>query len=940
VPDAFPSGFGCLPGCRKNYCHGVAALRTPAFRGRLRERRVLDHLLDGVRSGESAVLVIRGEAGVGKTALLHYCARQAAGCRLAQIAGVESELELPFAALHQLCHPMLGGIAALPKPQEEALQVAFGLMTGTAPDRFLVGLAVLSLLAEVGVGRPLVCLVDDAQWLDAASAQVLGFVGRRLLAESVLLLFAVREAGEERMFPALPALNVEGLTDSDAKAILAAAVPGRLDERVGDRMVAETGGNPLALLELVRGMSDTELSGGFVVPSANALSGHLPEHYLSRVRALPQPTQRLMLLAAADPTGDATLLWRAGRALGVGPRDAAVAASEQLLDIGSQVRFRHPLVRSAAYAAGTEEDRAAVHRALADATDPQMEPERRVWHLADAAGGPDENIAVELERIADAVQGRAGLTAAAAFLQRAAALSEDPVQRADRALSAAESFLHAGALDAGRRLLAEAASGAGDDLQWARVEQLDGELDAAAKPGREASLRLLKAASRLETLDIRRARNTYLQAWWAAVLAGRFAAPGGDLAAVCEAARSAPQAPDAQVSDLFLDGLTTMIVESRAAAAPTLRRAVDLFLSDQVSDDDWLQWGRSATTAAFSLWDVACWAELSARQVARARKSGALTSLVLSLNYHGFMTTCCGDFDAATALVAEHDAVKEVTGIRMASYGGRLLAAYQGRPTNLPAQLSASESELVESGDGYALQITCLARAILNNSHGRYADAVAAAREIAYEISFLAPFALSELIEAAAKTGDLEPAREALGQLVTLTVPGSDWAAGMEARGRALVGAGEDAERWYRESLTCLARTPLRPELARAHLLYGEWLRRGDRGPDGRHELRSAYKLFTAMGAEAFAERARRELVAAGVGIRPRHVDTGNALTAQEEHIARLARDGRTNSDIAAELFISARTVEWHLHKVFTKLDITSRKRLADALRVREHEEG
>ena len=529
-------------------------MRTPAFRGRLRERRVLDQLLDGVRGGESAVLVIRGEAGVGKTALLHYCARQAAGCRVAQIAGVESELELPFAALHQLCHPMLGGLAALPQPQEAALRVAFGLMTGTAPDRFLVGLAVLSLLAEVGGRRPLVCLVDDAQWLDAASAQVLGFVGRRLLAESVLLLFAVREASEERIFPALPGLTVEGLTDSDARAVLTAAVPGHLEDRVRDRMVAETGGNPLALLELARGMSETELSGGFVVPSTAALSGHLHEHYLRRVRALPQPTQRLVLLAAADPTGDATLLWRAGRALGLGPRDAAIAASEQLLEIGSQVRFRHPLVRSAAYAAGTEEDRGAVHRALADATDPQMEPERRVWHLADAARGPDENIAGELERIADAVQGRAGLTAAAAFLQRAAALSADPVRRADRALSAAQSYLHAGALDAVRRLLAEAAADAGDDLQWARVEQLNGELEAAAKPGREASLRLLKAASRLESLDIRRARNTYLQAWWAAVLAGRFAAPGGDLTAVCEAARSAPQAPDTQASDLLLDG--------------------------------------------------------------------------------------------------------------------------------------------------------------------------------------------------------------------------------------------------------------------------------------------------------------------------------------------------------------------------------------------------
>jgi DNA-binding CsgD family transcriptional regulator len=915
----------------RNYRREVAVRRTPAFRGRLRERRVLDHLLDGVRDGESAALVIRGEAGVGKTALLHYCARQAAGCRVAQLAGVESELELPFAALHQLCHPMLDGLAALPEPQQRALRVAFGLTTGTAPDRYMVGLAVLSLLAEVGAQRPLVCLVDDAQWLDAASAQVLGFVGRRLLAESVVLLFAAREAGEGRVFPALPSLTVEGLVESDAQAVLSAAVSGHLDERVRDRVVAETGGNPLAILELARGMNAIELSGGFVVPSNAALSGRLHEHYVHRVRGLPERTQRLMLLAAADPTGDAALLWRAGRTLGIEPRDAAVAASEQLLDIGSQVRFRHPLVRSAAYAAGTEEERGAVHRALADATDPQVAPERRVWHLADAARDLDESIAGELERIADVVQGRAGLTAAAAFLQRAVALSADPVRRADRALSAAQAYLHAGALDDGRRLLAEAAAVAADDLQRARVEQLDGQVEAAARPGREAPLRLLKAATQLESLDVRRARDTYLQAWWAAVLAGRFAAPGGDLVAVCEAARSAPRPPDVQACDLLLDGLTTMIIESRAAAAPVLRQAVDLFLSDQVSDDDWLQWGRSATTAAFSLWDVPGWSELSARQVARARERGALTSLVLSLNYHGFMTTCCGDFETATASVAEHDAVKEATGIRMAPYGAQLLAAYQGRPG--PA--AVTYDELVENGDGYALQITCLAAAIRGNGLGRHADAFAAAGEIAYEVSFLAPFALSELIEAAAETGDVEAAAEAVERLAALTVPGSDWAAGMAARGRALVDADGAADRLHRASIGCLARTPLRPELGRAHLLYGEWLRRADRRADARHHLRVAYQLFTEMGAEAFAERARRELAASGVGIRPRHVGTRSVLTAQEQHIARLARDGRTNSEIATELFISARTVEWHLHKVFTKLAITSRRGLRDALRVR-----
>ena len=422
---------------------------------------------------------------MGKTALMQYCARQASGCRVARIAGIESELELPLAALHQLCAPMIGDVTALPEPQERALRVAFGLATGSAPDRFVLGLAVLSLLAEIAAKRPLVCLVDDAQWLDEASAQVLGFVGRRLLAEAVLLLFAVREPTEEILLPGLPTLTLEGLTDADARALLTAAIPGHLDEHVRDRIVAETGGNPLALLELPRVMSAAELAGGFAVPTDTTLAGHIEDHYVRRLRALPEPTRRLMLLAAAEPTGDAALLWRAARTLGL-PRDAAAAAaSEQLLEIGTRVRFRHPLVRSAAYAAATTEHRSAAHLALAAATDAQIDPERRAWHLAAAATGPDEVVASELERLAVKVQARAGLAAAAAFLQRAAELTADGGLRADRALAAAQAHLHAGAFEAARRLLPEALANAVSDLQRARVEQLNGQVEAAARPGRE-----------------------------------------------------------------------------------------------------------------------------------------------------------------------------------------------------------------------------------------------------------------------------------------------------------------------------------------------------------------------------------------------------------------------------------------------------------------------
>jgi hypothetical protein len=490
----------------------------PAFRGRASERATLDAMLDRVREGESAVLVMRGEAGIGKTALMRYCARQAAGCRVVRIAGVQSELEMPFAAVHQLCAPMLDDMAALPKPQQQALRVAFGLVEGNAPDRFLVGLAVLSLLAEVAAERPLVCLIDDAQWLDESSRQVLGFVGRRLLAEAVLLLFAVREVGDEQLLPFLPALTIEGLTAEDARALLTAAVSGHLDELVRDRIVAETRGNPLALLELPRKMSPAELAGGFGAPPlASIRSGDVEDHYLQRVRALPEPTRRLLLLAAADPTGDATLLWRAAQALGVARNAAAAAESEQLLTIGSQVRFRHPLVRSAAYAAAAPEDRRSAHLALAEATDPQADPDRRVWHYSAAATGADEVIAAELERTAHTVQARAGLAAAAAFLQRSVLLSADPERRADRALAAAQAYVQAGAFSTALGLLAEVRAFAVNDVQRARAERLIGQVIWASNPGPEAPALLLEAAERLVPLDLQLARETYLDAWIASI---------------------------------------------------------------------------------------------------------------------------------------------------------------------------------------------------------------------------------------------------------------------------------------------------------------------------------------------------------------------------------------------------------------------------------------
>jgi DNA-binding CsgD family transcriptional regulator len=891
-------------------------------------------MLDSIREGESAVLVIRGEAGIGKTALMQYCARQASGCRVAQIVGVESELEMPFAAVHQLCVPILDQLGALPEPQQHALRVAFGAEVGNAPDRFVVGLAVLGLLTEVAAERPLVCLVDDAQWLDEPSRQVLGFVGRRLLAEPVLLLLAVREAGDEQLLPALRSLTLEGLTEADARSLLTAAVPGQLDEQVRDRIVAETHGNPLRLLELPREVSSGELAGGYGVPN---VAGPMEERYTRRIRALPEPTQHLLLLAAADPTGDPTLLWRAATTLGI-PRSAAAGAeAERLIEIGLHVRFHHPLVRSAAYAAGAAGDRAAAHSALAGATDPEAYPERRVWHLAAAATGPDEAVASELERMAAAAQARGGLAGAAAFLERSVQLTAEPERRAERALAAAYAHMHAGAFDDALGLAAEARAVAVDDVQRGRAERLKGQVQYASDPGPESPVLLLETARALEQLDVELARETYLDAWMASYAAGPFARPGGSLPEVSRAAQSAPPAPDsAPASGLFLDGLATMVTDGRAASVGSFRRAVDAFLSDEVPDDEFLQWGHLATSAAVHLWDWKSWELLSARHVELARASGALAPLSMALSGRGVYTAWCGDAEASTAIIAEYNAVNEATGIGWYSACGLMHAAYQGRPEAL-AFIEAMHADAVEHGLGQGSQFATWTRAIVCNGLGRYADAQAAAELAAYEMEVPngTGWALVEVIEAAVRNRRPEVAREAMEQLPKHTLDDSDWAMGIEARSRALVTEGEEAEHWYAEGVNRLDRTPFRTELGRAHLLYGEWLRREGRRVDARQQLALAHDMFSAMGAEAFAERARRELLATGEKVRKRDVASQDELTPQEAHIARLARDGRSNAEIGAEMFLSVRTVEWHLRKVFIKLGVSSRKHLKDALPAR-----
>jgi DNA-binding CsgD family transcriptional regulator/tetratricopeptide (TPR) repeat protein len=913
----------------------MAGQRPPVFRGRTTELEQIGQLLDKARAGESAALVVRGDAGIGKTAFLDHSAGQAVDFQIVRVAGVESEMELPFAGLHQLCAPLLAQVEILPGPQRNALRVALGLMSGDAPDRFLVALATLSLLGEAAQKRPLLCLVDDAQWFDAASGQVFGFVGRRVLAESLLMLFAFREPAKDLHLAGLPELRLHGLADADARALLTAAIPGRVDSLVRDRIVAETRGNPLALLELPKGMTAAELAGGFAVPSSTGLPGQLEEHFLRRLEALPEATQRLMLVAAADPTGDVALLWRAARTLGIQQDRAAPAVAGQLVEIGARVRFRHPLVRSAIYSGASAQDRQAVHLALAGAMDPETDPDRRAWHLALAAAGPDEEIASELERSASRAQSRGGLAAAAAFLQRSVALTQDPQRRADRALAAAQAQLNAGAFDEARSMLAAVETVALDELQRARVDLLRGKIASATGLG-EASSQLLKAARRLEPLDIGLARETYLDAWAAAFYAGQLGR-SGELREISEGALAAAASlGPSRVPDLLLDGFSLLVTEGLAAATPILQKAVAAFPGEELSVEKGLQWGGLATAAAALLWDFESMNAVMMRQTELARAAGALAPLCLTLDGGVFHAAWQGDLSGATALAAEANALADAIGFRRAPFGVLLLAALKGEEPQSSASIKTAIDLGRARGDGMAVQIGLWTTAVLSNGLARYEQARSLAKQawaIAPEFMF-GPWALPELIEAAVRTGNEADAVAALQPLAN-SANETDWARGIVARCRALVSDGETAEEHYREAIECLSRTALRPEHARSHLLYGEWLRRQNRRMDARDQLRRAHDMFGGIGMLAFAERARYELLATGETVRKRQEDTRNDLTPQEAQIAGLALEGRTNPEIGAQLYISARTVEWHLRKVFTKLGITSRRGLRDALLAR-----
>jgi DNA-binding CsgD family transcriptional regulator len=901
---------------------------APGLLDRVRERDVLAQLVAGVRAGQSQALVLRGEAGAGKTALLRHVPEAAEGCTIVWATGVESEMELAFAGLHSLCTPMLDRLERLPEPQRDALSTAFGLSAGPAPDRFLVGLAVLSLLAESAEEQPLVCIVDDAQWLDRVSSETLAFVARRLLAERVGVVFAVRSTAVVEALDGIPELVIEGLPADDARLLLDAMIPGPLDEAVKARILDEARGNPLALMELPRGLTPAELAGGFGLPDSRPLTSRIEQSFVQRIEALPRDTQLLLLIAASEPLGDVSLLWRAADGLGIDHDAGRPAEAAGLIELGVRVRFVHPLVRSAVFRAFDASARRDVRGALADATDPELDPDRRAWHRAHATAAPDEAVAAEMVRSADRAQARGGLAAAAAFLQRAAELTPDPKLRVERSLAAAQAKLDVADAASASSLLAAAELGPLDDLQRARLERLRAQVVFLSRRGRDAPQLLLEAAQRLEPLDATLARDTYLDGISSAMFAGRLGT-GANERDLAEAASNVATAQDLDAVDLLLDALVVRYTDGYAAAVAPLSQALRA-VGDLDGDGD-QHWLWLACRLAQDIWDDELWFALATTGVRVARDTGALTLLPNALNHLAALNVHSGAFAAAAALCDEVRLLARATGVPPLDYSRYKLVATRGDRAAVQELVDGPIQGASTRGEGAAIGMHWSLQALMHNASGQYDKALAAARTgcehdevMAYNLS------LVELVEAGVRLGQPEDAAAAFDRLRERTsASGTAWALGVETRGRGLL---HDDEAAYQESIDQLTRSRAAVELARSRLVYGEWLRRENRRVDAREQLRAAHESFSHMGAEAFAERARRELVATGETARRITADNWDALTPQELQVARLARDGYTNPEIGAQLFISPRTVEYHLRKVFRKLDVTSRRGLRDAL--------
>lgn len=909
--------------------------KTANLLGRRAERDTISRLLAEARAGRSGVLVVRGEAGIGKSALLQHARETAAssGIRVESSVGVESETQFAFAGLHQLCAPLLDRIETLPHPQQNALSVALGYRSGAAPDRFLVGLAVLNLLAEEG---PMLCIVDDAQWLDQASAQVLAFVARRVAAERLVLIFAVRDPCESPGYPlaGLPELRLAGLGEADARALLTTSVRAPLDRGVRDRIVAEARGNPLALLELP---SSVQLAGGFELPDVMSAPRRIEDNFQRRSVSLPAETQQLMLVAASEPTGDAALLWRAADHLGIDREAAAPAETAGLLEIDTRVRFRHPLVRSAVYRAAAPPQHRRAHHALAVATDPQADPDRRAWHRAQAVLGTDEEAAAELERSADRALARGGFAAAAAFLGHATDLTPEPARRARRALDAANAKHCAGASEAALELLESVDAAQLDPLQHARLELLRAQITFHLTQGGEVPGMLLGAARMLASLDPSLARETYLQAFDAATITGsRGVDPG--LPEIAEAVAAAPAPPGTPgPAELLLSGLVAAHIHGFETGVPVLRRALEAFREhvfpvETAQAGDAGNWLWLATRTAIGLFEDELVIVLADRYVRFAREAGALATLPAALLVSACTRVYTGELALAAELVDEAAVIAQVSGAMPMSFAHTYLSAWRGVAAEATARYDSCDGETTERMRGVEATVSMCAMAVLHNGRGDYPAARRAAAQACdtYEPAIRWQ-ALHELVEAATRTGELESASRAAEELSTRArASGTEWALGVAARSQALICNGSEAEEHYREAIERLGNCRMGAFLARTHLVFGEWLRREGRRHEAREQLRTAHALLSDMGAEPFAARAARELRATGEHPRKRTAQPADGLTAQEVTIARLVATGATSREVGAQLFLSPRTIEAHLRNIFRKLGITSRRQLRE----------
>jgi DNA-binding CsgD family transcriptional regulator len=898
--------------------------------GRRDETDALERVLSQAQRGQGETVVVLGEAGIGKTALIDGVVASVTDFRVLRSTGNEAEMELPFASLQRLCSSIFDRLKDLPQPQSRALNVAFGFATGDPPDRLIVGLALVNLLGRLATEGTVVCVLDDAQWIDQASAQAITFAARRASGMSVSFLFGARILTKE--LHGMPTMLLDGLRDADARELANSALLHRMDEDVLGRLVVEAHGNPLALLELPRRLSPAQMGGGFGLPVSVPLRGRIEESFRRRLRRLPPESRRLLLVAAAEPTGESTLIWRAAELLGIPESAADPPKAARLLDLSAGIVFRHPLVRSAVYSAASGLDRRQVHHALAEATDPNVDPDRRAWHRAQSTARPDEDIAQELEVSAERALARGGFAAAAAFMERSAELTPNLNLKSERALRAADAKRVAGDLDAALGLANTAQRGPLDNFQRARLDVLRAQILFASRRGNEAPPLLLRAAYRLEPLDRNGARETYLDALTAALFAGRFS-KGASADDVARAARNSPK-PEGprRASDLLLDGLALLITEGPVTGTPAMRRALEVFRSDKVSSEEQLRWSWLAGRVAGGIWDYESWDVLSARQLEVARDRGALNLLPLALSTRAAFILLTGEIEAAGSVVEQVQTVADVIDTRTEPLAALKVAAFRGDEAEAMSLFSEVRQDLIERGEGVGLSIAECAIAVLYNGLAQYERAfVSASQALEHpnELWFL-PWAAVELIEAASRTGNSVQAALALTRLAEGTAAsGTEWAGSIEARCRALLTEGQAAETLYHEAIDRAMNTPMRWDLARARLVYGEWLRRERRTKEAREQLRAAEDLFSDFGAQAFAERARVERLATGEHARKRSPATRFDLTPQESQISRMVAEGSSNREIASKLFISASTVEYHLHKVFRKLGVRSRAQLA-----------